>query len=89
MSVLPAGSRSPPTVTATGSIAPTSAMCRPGFKGVQRHDEGTVQPGNPLPCQSRTFPATVDGGTQSDYAKIDTILEQKYRPIFVDYMPRN
>ena len=25
----------------------------------------------------------------SDYAKIDTILVQKYRPIFVDIMPRN
>ena len=27
--------------------------------------------------------------SQSDYAKIDTILAQKYRPIFVDNMPQN
>ena len=27
--------------------------------------------------------------SQSDYAKIDTILAQKYRPIFVSIMPQN
>ena len=27
--------------------------------------------------------------SQSDYAKIDTILAQKYRPIFVNIMPQN
>lgn len=25
----------------------------------------------------------------SDYIKVDTILAQKYQPIFVDIMPRN
>lgn len=27
--------------------------------------------------------------SQSDYAKIDTILAQKYHPIFVNIMPQN
>lgn len=63
MSAPPVGNRSPPTATATASTAPTSAMCRPGFKEVQRHDEGAAQPGNSLSRQSRTLPPTVGRGT--------------------------
>lgn len=86
-----AGSHSPHMETATGSIVPMSAILKLDSKEKEEVTRNQLRSEIMYQASIAPFKSLLRNGvlTFDEYVKIDTILTQKYVPIFVEFMPQN
>lgn len=81
----------PPTETATENTVPTNAMWRQGSKAVKPVTKEQITAEIKYQASIAPFRLMLKNGQISteDYRVIDTILTEKYRPVFVQFIPPN
>lgn len=81
----------PPMETATENTAPTNAMWLRGSKAVKPVTKEQMTAEIRYQASIAPFRLMLKNGQISteDYRVIDTILTEKYRPIFVQFIPPN
>ena len=81
----------PPMETVTENTAPTNAMWRQGSKAVKLVTKEQMTAETKYQASIAPFRIMLKNGQIStdDYRVIDTILTEKYRPVFVQYISPN
>ena len=81
----------PPMETAAENTVPTNAMWRQGSKAVKPMTKEQITAEIKYQASIAPFRLMLESGQISteDYRVIDTILTEKYLPVFVQFIPPN
>lgn len=81
----------PPMETVTENTAPTNAMWRQGSKAVNPVTKEQMTAETKYQASISQFRIMLKNGqiSMDDYRVIDTILTEKYHPVFVQFIPPN